>query len=344
MKLRSTLAIAVASLISLGGVAEAQYRWVDADGRVHYSNIRPVAPTPPQAPEPAKAPTEPKALSPEAARGPADPEALIEEVLELSGTKKQISEFTDAVQGQLAERKTEMRSTDYTRAGQVIAESYRFDALYQAVVETFKRRYDEQRLLAVARELRSPLFKRITQLEAQAAVPERMRMEKIRAFAARLRHDPPPPGRLALVQRLDEVAGVTETNLDIMVATLRAIATGIEPMLPPARRPKPGQLEKKLAELRAHARPQLKNELLVTLFYAYQPLTDGELGQYLAFFESETGRWYTRVAREGALTALTAAADEAGRRIGRAVSAAPTPKPVTLAAAPPKAVKASPAR
>lgn len=342
MKLRSTLAIAVASLISLGGVAEAQYRWVDADGRVHYSNIRPVAPTPPQDPEPAKAPAEPKALSPEAARGPTDPKALIEEVLELSGTKKQISEFTAAVQAQLAERKAEMRPTDYTRAGQVIAESYRFDALYQAVVETFKRRYDEQRLLAVARELRSPLFKRITQLEARAAAPERM--EKIRAFATRLRHDPPPPGRLALVRRLDEVVGVTETNLDIMVATLRAIATGIEPMLPPARRPKPGQLEEKLAELRAHARPQLKNELLVTLLYVYQPLTDGELGQYLAFFESETGRWYTRVAREGALTALTAAADEAGRRIGRAVSAAPAPKPVTLAAAPPKAVKASPAR
>lgn len=325
MKLRSTLAVALVSLVSLGGVAEAQYRWVDAQGRVHYSNIGPVAPAPAEAPAPAKAPAEAKALSPEPAKRPADPKALIEEVLDLSGTKKQIYQFPAVVQGQLSERRDEMRPVDYERASQVVAESYRPEALYQAVVETFKHRYDEQRLLAVAQTLRTPLFKRITQLETQSLTPDAG--ERIRAFGARLRHEPAPPARLALLRRLDEAAGVTEGNLDIMVATVRAIATAVEPMLPPARRAKPGQLKQMLIELKAQARPYVKNDMLVTMLYAYQPLTDGELREYLAFYESDTGRWYTRVGREGALTALTAAADEFGRRIGKRASATPVSQP-----------------
>lgn len=325
MKLRSMLAVALVSLVSLGGVAEAQYRWVDAQGRVHYSNVHPVAPAPPEASEPAKAPAEVKALSPEPAKRPADPKALIEEVLDLSGTKKQIYQFPAVVQGQLSERRDEMRPVDYEQASQVVAESYRPEALYQAVVETFKHRYDEQRLLAVVQTLRTPLFKRITQLETQSLTPDAG--ERIRAFGARLRQEPAPPARLALLRRLDEVAGVTEGNLDIMVATVRAIATAVEPMLPPARRAKPGQLEQMLIQLKAQARPYVKNDMLVTMLYAYQPLMDGELREYVAFYESDTGRWYTRVAREGALTALTAAADEFGRRIGKRASATPAAQP-----------------
>lgn len=328
MKLRSTLAVAVVSLLWLGGVAHAQFRWVDAEGRVHYSNVQPVTPTPLKAPEPAKSPVEATKLAPAPLKPPASAEALIEEVLDLSGTKKAIFQFPSVVRAQLAEREAEMRPADFERASQVIAEAYGAEELYASVVDTFKRRYDEPRLLAVADSLRSPLFRRITELELRATAPETL--NNLRAFAARLRYDRPAPERLALVKRLDEAAGVTESNLEVMVATIRSIVTAIEPMLPASRRPRPGQLEQLLVQMKAQARPPLQNQLRVTLLYAYQPLTEGELAQYVAFYESETGRWYTRVAREGTLVALTAAARNAGHRMGK-TSAAAAPQPGALA-------------
>ncbi|MBI3030031.1 MAG: DUF4124 domain-containing protein, partial [Candidatus Rokubacteria bacterium] len=138
MKFGSLLAGAVAVLVSLGGVADAQYRWVDAEGRVHYSNTRPTAPAPPEAPEPARAPAaEPSARVPEGAPGPIEPKALIEEVLELSGAKTQILQIPAVVRSQLSERhgqaRDRMRPADYARLSQIIAESYHAETLYKAV-------------------------------------------------------------------------------------------------------------------------------------------------------------------------------------------------------------------
>lgn len=324
MKFRSLLAGAVAALVSLGGVSEAQYRWVDAEGRVHYSNTRPAAPAPPEAPEPARAPAaEPKALIPEPAPGLIEPKALIEEVLELSGAKKQILQIPAVCQSQLSERQGRMKPADYARLSQIIAESYRPDTLYKAVSDTFKSRFDEKRLLAVRQAWHSPLFKRIAALEAQASTPEGAR--RMQEFAAQLRRVPPHADRLALIRRVDAATRSTDLNIEIVLATIRGIALGVDPMMPASQRLKPGQLDQLLSDMRAQIRAPLKNQVLITLLYAYQSLTDEELRAYLAYLESDAGRWFDRVAKDGILSGMTAAADRVGRQMGKSLAADPRP-------------------
>ena len=324
MKFRPLLAGAVAALVSLGGVSEAQYRWVDAEGRVHYSNTRPAAPAPPEAPEPARAPAaEPKALVPEPAPGPIEPKALIEEVLELSGAKKQILQIPAVCQSQLSERQGRMKPADYARLSQIIAESYRPDTLYKAVSDTFKSRFDEKRLLAVRQAWHSPLFKRIAALEAQASTPEGAR--RMQEFAVELRRVPPHADRLALIRRVDAATRSTDLNVEIALATIRGIALGVDPMMPASQRLKPGQLDQLLSDMRAQIRAPLKNQVLITLLYAYQSLTDEELRAYLAYLESDAGRWFDRVAKDGILSGMTAAADRVGRQMGKSLAADPRP-------------------
>lgn len=320
VKFGALLAVAVASLVSLGDVAEAQYRWVDAEGRVHYSNILPVAPAPLEAPDPATAPAAPpKALVPERGPGPIEPKALIEEVLELSGAKRQVLEIPALCQSRLAERQGRMKPAEYARLSQVVAESYRPDTLYKAVTDTFKKRFDEKRLLAVRQAWHSPLFKRITALEAQASTPEAAR--RIQEFAVQLRGVPPHPDRLALIRRVDTATGSTDFTIEIVLSTIRGIALGVDPMMPASQRLKPGQLDHMLSEMRAQIRAPLKNQVLVSLLYTYQSLTDGELRGYLAYLESDAGRWFDRAARDGILSGMSAAADRVGREMGKTFAA-----------------------
>ena len=322
MRFRGLLAVAVASLVWLGGVADAQYRWVDAEGRVHYSNVLPVAPTPPEAPEPATAPAAPpKAPVPERGPGPIEPKALIEEVLELSGAKRQVLEIPALCQSRLSERQGRMKPADYAKLSQIVAESYRPDTLYKAVTETFKSRFDEKRLLAVRQAWHSPLFKRISALEAQASTPEAAR--RLQEFAAELRHVPPHADRLALIRRVDAATGSTDFNIEIVLTTIRGIALGVDPMMPASQRLKPGQLDHMLSEMRAQMRAPLKNQVLVSLLYTYQSLTDGELRGYLAYLESDAGRWFDGAARDGILSGMTAAADRVGREMGKTLAADP---------------------
>jgi hypothetical protein len=322
MRFRGLLAVAVASLVSLGGVAEAQYRWVDAEGRVHYSNVPPAEPAPPKAPEPARAPAaEPKALVPEPAKGPIDPKALIEEVLELSGAKRQVLQIPALCQSRLSERKGRMKPADYARLSQIVAEAYRPDTLYKAVTDTFKNRFDEKRLLAARQAWHSPLFKRISALEAKASTPEAAR--HIQEFEVQLRRVPPHADRLALIRRVDAAIGSTDFNLEIVLATIRGIALGVDPVMPASQRLKPGQLDQILGDMRTQIRAPLKNQVLVTLLYAYQSLTDKELRAYLAYLQSDAGKWFDRAARDGILSGMTAAADRVGREMGKTFASDP---------------------
>ncbi|MBI3031416.1 MAG: DUF1266 domain-containing protein [Candidatus Rokubacteria bacterium] len=216
-----------------------------------------------------------------------------------------------------------MRPADYARLSQIIAESYHAETLYKAVTDTFKSRFDEKRLLAVRQAWRSPLFKRISALEAQASTPEAAR--RLREFAVELRRAPPPADRLALIRRVDTATRSTDTNLEIVLATIRGIVLGMDPMMPASQRLKAGQLDQILSDMRAEIRAPLKNQVQVTLLYAYQSLADEELRTYLAYVESEAGRWFDRVAKDGILSGMAAAADRVGRQMGKALAANPRP-------------------
>ena len=102
MKANTLIGLTLATLLGWGAAADAQvYRWVDEKGQVHYSNIRPSRPAPPEEPAPAR-PSEPEAVkgpetvkgaepqtSTPAARARPDQRAPIEEILGATGTKKQ---------------------------------------------------------------------------------------------------------------------------------------------------------------------------------------------------------------------------------------------------------------
>lgn len=309
MKQGPMLCVVLGVLLAMGGAAEAQiHRWVDDQGRVHYSNLRPVTPAPPESPDPVK--------------GPTDPKTLIDEALEVSGARKQLLQIPAAVEAQVAERRAEMKPADYTALTQIIAESYRAETLYQGVRETFKSRFDEPRLLAARQAFSSPLFRKISDLEAQAGTPEAT--PRIREFVGEFRRQPPSQDRVALVRRVDEATGATDVNLDALIATVRGIALALDPLLPPEKRLKAGQLEQLLAQMRTNLRPSLNNEVLLTLLYAYRTVPDEDLRQYLEFLESDTGRWFNQVFREGLLTTMAAAAENAGKRMGKTLPAAPS--------------------
>ena len=43
---------------------------------------------------------------------------------------------------------------------------------------------------------------------------------------------------------------------------------------------------------------------MVSLFFTYRDLSDADLGRYVSFLESPTGRWFTRIVQSAFLTSL----------------------------------------
>lgn len=310
MRLQRILPTMFAGLLIMAGVANAQIeRWVDDQGRVHYSNLRPVTPSPPESSDPAKE--------------PADADKLIEAVLDVSGAKKQIWQIPAAVQAQVAKRRADMQPEEYVTLARIVTEAFQSEVLYQGVRTAFKIQFHEQHLRAALQLYGSPLIRRISNFEAQASTPEAL--GQMQEFAAQLRRQPPSAERVTLIRRLDEANGVTELNLEVLIATVRGITLALDAARPEDKRRKREQLEQALSQMKARARPSLNSELMFVQLYAYRSASDDELKQYLEFLESDAGRWFNRTFKEGVLAAMASAADQAGQRMGATPTVAQPP-------------------
>lgn len=293
----SIVALGVAGILAFGGIAAAQpYRWVDARGTVHFTQ------TPPPATDEAP---------------PRDAGALVDEVLELSGARRALAQIPGQVQAQIQQRKGQLPETDLARLGDIMTRSFSPDALHAGLRESLSKQADPDRLSLVVRFLRSPLARRMTQLELDATAPGSP--AEMKKFAERTQASGPPQARLELIQRLDAATGSTEVAVDAAVAVIRAIGKALNAASPQDRRLTARELDGMIEKTKAAMSDSLRAAATLQLLFAYRSAADRELGDYVQFWESDPGRWFLRAFRKGLLEAISAAATSAAAEITRAL-------------------------
>src|SRR3990172_5919987 len=142
------VALAVLALAASAGVADATtYRWVDANGVVHYSD------TPPQIP---------------AVTG--DRDALIEEALELSGIKQQLAGLAPQVAANTDLSKSPLDAEEGAAVLQTLAAAFGLEPILATVRSVLRTGYDPQLMGVFVARLRTPTLRR---LPAVGAPPPR---------------------------------------------------------------------------------------------------------------------------------------------------------------------------
>ena len=114
-------------------------------------------------------------------------------------------------------------------------------------------------------------------------------------YAAMIQTEPPPQARLRLVERLDEAIKATDLLLDMATITVNETMNGVFATMPQHLDMDPVTMSRLLRTHREEMRKQFQKSVRTTFLYAYQPLSDSELEQYIAFAESEHGMSYHKV-------------------------------------------------
>ena len=296
MKLRAIPWLVGLVALSTGFQAEAKtYRWVNEQGIVTYSD------QPPQV-----RPVE------------GEREALIGEALEISGTKKSLETIPAHIRAQFEARQTPLKPDEKTRVGKILGDAFRPDVLYSAVRGAFRTNYDPQRMNFVIGQLRTPLFRKIAALEVAASEPgARQDLER---FTIGLQGDIPQPARVALVQRYEASMRSAELQIEMGVVAFRAVTRSLEPVLPSEKRLTAREADSAERSLRAQ-QDGLVRAALVRWLYTFRSLTDEELAEYVAFAETDAGRWFVATQRKGLLDAMRTAMDAAARQMAAAFPA-----------------------
>jgi len=242
--------------------------------------------------------------------------ALILEVLELYGVKEQVAQVPLLLQAQLEQERGEHPPEVYQALRQAFAQAYAAETLYEKVVAHFEAAATAEQLLAAREWLRTPLSQKMTRLEIAAGAPQAQ--EEMQEFAASLEADPPSSDRVALVQELDAAVGATDTTIAISVATVRAVVKGVQPLLPAEQRMSEEEIEEEVTGLEAELQSTMKYSTWLSFLYTYRSVSDQELADYLAYWQSAEGRWLSRTTGDALVDAITAAAEDAGKRIAAA--------------------------
>lgn len=252
----------------------------------------------------------------QAAELTAEQRALIAQVLTLSGAKEQVAAIPAQIPSQVEEhcrqRQPALPQEECNSVGRLMADAFREGALLDSVRTTMEQRFDETKLRAVLQQLQTPLFEKISRLEVQTSSEG---VQPIRDYIASLQTQPPSQMRLELVRRLDTSTGATNWQLDLMVGMARSMINAMAMRAPSFKPPAPQQLEQQLLAMLSTLRDPLEEQFAFVSLYAYRSLSDGELDRYVAFYESELGRWFWRVIKD----ALHAAIMDAAARMGRMI-------------------------
>jgi len=283
-------------VLTTGALAEAKtYRWVNDQGVVVYSD-----------------------QPPQVRPGDKERDGLIAEALEISGTKKALETIPAQIRAQYDARQSPVRPEDKARVIRILTDAFRPDVLYSAVRSAFRSNFDAQRMDVVMDKLRSPLFRKIAALELAASEPgARQDLER---FAMGLQSDIPPPARVALIQRHEAVMRSADLQIEMAIIASQAVSRSLEPVLTPAQRPTGRESDAAERKLRSQQDP-LTRAALVRWLYTYRALSDEELAEYVAFGESDPGRWFVATQRKGLLDAMRAAMDTAARHMASAFPA-----------------------
>jgi hypothetical protein len=200
----------------------------------------------------------------------------------------------------------------------ILGDAFRTEVLYGAVRGAFRSNYDPSRMGFVIAQLRTPLFRKVAALEVAASEPGAK--QDLERFALGLQGDIPKPERVALVQRHEASMRSAELQIEMGVVAYRTVTRSLEPVLPSEKRPTARETDFAERTLRAQ-QDRLVREALVRWLYTFRSLTDEELAEYVAFGETDAGRWFMGTQRKGLLDAMRTAMDAAARQMAAAFPA-----------------------
>jgi hypothetical protein len=254
--------------------------------------------------------------TPAAAAPPGRP-VTVDQLMEVSRLNLQFPSLAallvDQFQGELGQ----LGKDDQTLALRVLATTLAPEPLRQAVRAELLRRAHPAHMAAVAEWHRGVIG--IRRGAAAAVLHTPAGRQELAAFAAQIRSAPPPPARIALIERLDWTDGGTDDNVAIVVAAARARRLTFNALLPAEGRQRVGAIERQLERARPQVHTKVQQQVWMTLLFISRELSDEEIEQTIAFVGSEPSRWFDRAVREALVLTVTAAAERATRELVRVI-------------------------
>jgi len=201
------------------------------------------------------------------------------------------------------------------RAREALAAALGNVDLYKVMVDHLRAGYRSDAYAAAIAWRRSPLGRRLTQLEVQVGEPAHL--ADYGRFRTSLMRSPPSQRRLTLIRRLDQASLQTDMAVEHALSVQAINLEAMNQASPAAQRLSPSVIEGALEPLGRKIRPALKAEVETFGLYVYRDVSEAELELYVDYLESRHGSYVTRAGVRAVFAALQALNAETARIVRR---------------------------
>jgi len=226
----------------------------------------------------------------------ASPENLIRLVLELSGIERRVKEIPSYVTAELLRNKDTLEPEIYESAAKLISACYQPDNMYQALVTRLNSKGDKEQFRRILEKLRTPTLKKVFQAQEDARKPEAAQART--DFIAHIELYQPTQERVNLLQKLDLETAVSELEIKMQLLAFRDCLSAVSLCYPAERRTPPEAIDASVNATRLKLLAVSHNSVLINSLFAYKDVSDEELKEYLAFYESALGKWFLKSMEE----------------------------------------------
>jgi hypothetical protein len=244
----------------------------------------------------------------------ADP-GSVETLMVKSGLSKQLEQVAPMMQDGMAQQNqgpNALSPEKMTELSGLAAKAFDAKVLREKVQKHIQANMSEADVQAALSWLRSPLGEKITKLEEEASTPAAY--AEMQKMADKLTGN---SGRVELARRLDNAVKATETGVAVALNTQTAMIAALTSGTAPEERPTMNDIEKEVAKSKGQIRSAVEQSTILSFLYAYRSLSDAEIGKYIDFASSASGKRYHAVTAEGVNVAMSSAARVLGGLIAQ---------------------------
>lgn len=239
----------------------------------------------------------------------------IRQLLRINGFEFQISKAPEtlAVQLRSQQARSGLNQDEHAFVVEVIIEAFNPARILNRVVANMTAAGDQSWVRDTLVFLETPLGKKMTQLEKDASGPESYRA--MTQWTKTLKDNPPPKSRVQLIHQVNSAGKVFESSLNTAVNMSMVLVLALEAAKPRKHLWDEDQYREAKARVRVALTERMRNIVFLRLLYTYRQANDGEIKDYIRFYQRNAGKKYVSLMNEAVGKAIIALTWEAAKKI-----------------------------
>ncbi len=208
-----------------------------------------------------------------------------------SGLDALIDSLAPTMQQQLNLQKlSEANQLQFEEAEAAIIEAIQSVQNPDLAMQYLTTQADADSLKETMRFLSSPLGKRVTTVERESSTPEAQL--EMQAYIAEMAKSPPPRERIELINSLTNSLNADKVMLTLMRGIFYSLLDVTQGLSPNASSGLKDALDAEWNRLEPVLTEQFKQFMTMGSHYSYRNLSDGDLKDYIAFLNTNSGQVY----------------------------------------------------